>query len=86
MKSTKTAQKPFVKNEKVWFGTSPVVCDLCRASNLMSRRNFVDGKTVFGPWAIMCLECHMLVGAGIGDGRGQHYRLHDDGRWVKIGG
>ena len=34
---------------------------------------FVDGETIFGPWALMCQKCHKLIGAGIGLGVGQKY-------------
>ena len=30
-----------------------------------------DGKTVMGPWAHMCSECHEILGVGVGEARGQ---------------
>src|SRR5262252_3587177 len=41
-------------------------CDLCK-----SRPAAIDGKTVYGPWAYMCVPCHDSVGLGLGMGRGQ---------------
>lgn len=40
---------------KTWQGTNPERCDLC---NCKITNVFVDGKTSFGPWAIMCMSCH----------------------------
>lgn len=40
---------------KTWQGTNPTNCDICacKITNV-----FIDGKTSFGPWAIMCMNCH----------------------------
>lgn len=35
----------------------------------------VDGRTVYGPWANMCLECHDRIGVGLGTGKGQRLVL-----------
>ena len=35
---------------------------------------YVDGKTFYGPWAIMCVDCHSKVGVGFGTGKGQRYQ------------
>ena len=43
-------------------------CDLC-GERLGAM--FVDGKTVLGPWAVMCAECWCAFGVGLGPGRGQ---------------
>ena len=40
---------------KTWQGTNPERCDLC---NCKITNVFVDGKTSFVPWAIMCMSCH----------------------------
>jgi len=34
---------------------------------------FVDGKTIAGPWALMCPTCFEKCGMGIGPGLGQKY-------------
>jgi hypothetical protein len=36
---------------------------------------FVDGKLAGGPWAIMCVLCHLAFGVGLGTGKGQKYSL-----------
>lgn len=38
-----------------WTGELPKKCNLCDC-DLTS--GFFDGKTIFGPWAIMCTECY----------------------------
>ena len=45
---------------------------------------FVDGSIRRGPWAIMCVSCHMINGVGLGLGRGQKFRKTEDGRWKKL--
>ncbi len=55
-----------------WLGTPPTNCDLCRVK--LSGK-FVDGRTAFGPWAIMCSGCHRDQKIGLGTGRGQAYDL-----------
>lgn len=45
-------KKPEVKK---WQGIRPSNCQLC-LSKIVTR--FVDGKTNYGPWAIMCVACH----------------------------
>jgi hypothetical protein len=45
-------------------------CDICKEKIL---GNFVDGKTVFGPWAIMCPSCFKERGVGLGTGKGQEF-------------
>lgn len=45
-------------------------CDLCGKVDLFE---FVDGKTVMGPWAAMCMPCFRRLGVGIAYGRGQRY-------------
>jgi len=67
---------------KIWQGTPPKKCDICQR-NLVGV--FVDGKTQMGPWAIMCLNCSLQVGIGLGVGRGQRYRSQN-GSWVKVAG
>lgn len=45
-------------------------CDICGHEIV---GNYVDGKTIFGPWATMHKRCHAQVGVGLGTGRGQEY-------------
>ena len=47
-----------------------VTCDLCRVECI----EWVDGKTIMGPWANMCLACHKRLGVGLGIGKGQRYQ------------
>lgn len=51
-----------------WLGV--MKCDICKERN---SEFFVDGATVFGPWALMCKDCFMDYGKGLGVGRGQKY-------------
>jgi hypothetical protein len=55
-----------------WVGTPPTKCDLCHTD---LHGTYVDGKTIAGPWAIMCGICHANIGCGLGTGRGQLYLL-----------
>lgn len=41
-------------------------CDVCQG-----RPAAVDGRTVHGPWAYMCVPCHEAIGVGLGMGKGQ---------------
>lgn len=58
--------------DQVWLGDAPKKCDMC-GTDIDYARAFVDGKTVFGPWAIMCPTCHRDNGGRLGDGFGQCY-------------
>lgn len=72
--------------EKTWEGSPITNCDLC---HLPIVKEFVDGKTVYGPWAILCPSCHRAKGVGIGTGKGQRYkarRINDEEKWVKFEG
>lgn len=44
-------------------------CDFCSKVVV----TWIDGKTVHGPWANMCLQCYKVYGIGLGIGRGQMY-------------
>ncbi len=66
--------------QKTWMGSPIRACDFCKES--LEGKNFVDGATRYGPWAIMCEVCCKEHGRGIGQGRGQ---LYDKDR-NKIGG
>ena len=61
---------------KRWMGGVPKDCDLCH--NPFGFKNtmvFIDGRTAFGPWAIMCEACHRDQHVGLGTGKGQRYDL-----------
>lgn len=53
-----------------WDGDKPECCDLCQTP---IEEVFVDGKTIHGPWGIMCAVCAMSKGVGLGEGMGQLY-------------
>jgi len=55
-----------------WLGDPPKECDLCH--NTLTN-SFVDGRTTWGPWAIMCNRCHGQFGSGFGTGNGQEFSL-----------
>jgi len=44
-------------------------CDICHKEV----EEYVDGRTIMGPWANMCLPCHSDNGVGFGTGLGQKY-------------
>jgi len=67
---------------KMWQGIPPKKCDLCLDA---LNDTFIDGKTKFGPWAIMCSTCYLRIGIGIGIGHGQRYQLQDN-VWIKTAG
>ncbi len=69
--------------EQLWH--SPVgECSICRCQ-LKDEKMMVDGKTIYGPWALMCLSCHATVGKGLGTGKGQKYELLGK-KWIKTAG
>lgn len=68
-----------------WTSPVPTMCDM-DASPIIDE--FIDGKTMMGPWACMCPSCWDTFGVGqLGTGMGQRYKRRPDGKnWVKIGG
>lgn len=66
--------------EKVKWMSAVTVCDLCGKP---FGKYFIDGKTILGPWALMCETCHTTFGYGLGIGNGQKY---DTKTKVKVGG
>lgn len=58
---------------KKWVGDLPIHCDLCQKKLL--GKGFIDGKTIMGPWGIMCYKCFTRYGVGIGPGKGQLYHI-----------
>ena len=77
---------------KYWVGKVPERCDICETElnpedPPLLEPKFIDGKTVAGPWAIMCEECFNRYGIGIGTGKGQEYRLVSaTNKWFKLKG
>lgn len=57
---------------KKWMGSKPETCNLCSRP---LQQQFIDGRTAYGYWAIMCVHCHRIVGCGLGTGNGQRYDL-----------
>lgn len=66
-----------------WIGEPPLKCDLCGKGITTV---FVDGKTVYGPWANMCPQCHGAFGIGLGLGKGQRFKLQIDAKFLKVAG
>jgi len=73
---------PTIK-QRFWIGDKP---DKCQLTDKPIKDKFVDGATVYGPWAIMLPETHAEYGKGLGIGRGQLYEKQADGRWLKMEG
>lgn len=65
---------------KQWTKPIPQICNICGKP---IRNDFVDGKTLDGPWAIMHQSCHKLRGVGLGLGKGQLYRNLGNGWFSK---
>lgn len=53
-----------------WSSPVPEYCQLC---GFTLSEFFIDGKTKYGPWGIMCQDCHEEHGVGLGTGKGQRY-------------
>ena len=54
------------------YWVSSTTCNIC-GRDATQYDHFIDGKTVHGPWALMCLECFQEHGIGLGLGIGQKY-------------
>lgn len=68
----------------IWIGSQIKGCQTC---GIPLKNIFIDGRTRGGSWAIMCEECHSIMGVGLGVGRGQKYQLDEEtGEWVKVEG
>lgn len=55
--------------------TKPATCNIC---NEPIEDVFIDGKTVYGPWADMCEDDFKKYGTGLGTGQGQRYERVDE--------
>ena len=62
----------------------PEVCDVCHKP--FTKNIMYDAKTVYGPWANMCMTCFNSIGVGLGTGLGQQYKKNDSGDWIKNAG
>lgn len=68
----------------VWVGEPPATCQIC---NDPITTEFIDGRTLLGPWACMCPDCWPVAGVPpLGTNRGQCYRKSDTGDFVKVEG
>lgn len=68
--------------EMIWTGDVPKTCELC---GLPIKNEFIDGKTIYGPWATMCFLCGFDKSVGLGVGKGQKYKKKGR-RWIKVEG
>lgn len=66
-----------------WIGEPPSACQICHSP---ITDEFIDGRTHLGSWAFMCHDCHVIMGVGLGTGRGQLYKKNDKNEWEKIDG
>jgi hypothetical protein len=66
-----------------WVGAVGEFDDFgCRISD-----EFIDGKTIMGPWANMSPVSWRQNGIGrLGTGYGQRYKKQPDGKWLKVEG
>jgi hypothetical protein len=70
--------------EVFWVGIPPSNCDITGEG---LSREFIDGKTKNGPWAIMSPTTWSKYGCGrLGVGFGQRYVRQLDGRFKKVEG
>lgn len=68
-----------------WLGKT--TCNFCSEEILEKDPPvLIDGKTIFGPWAVMCEQCFAKYGTGLGTGRGQCYELSKEGSFLKTAG
>lgn len=65
------------------LGELKINCDICKTPITNA---FVDGKTILGPWANMCIPCSKSYGLGLGTGVGQLYQKQQNGEFVKVAG
>lgn len=65
---------------KKWMGNKPTKCDACQNS---FGAVFYDARTKQGRWGLLCHQCFIDHGTGLGTGCGQKY---DTNTLIKIGG
>ena len=61
-----------MKRKKKWMSEWKE-CDVCHIPLKGEVEFFVDGKTVWGPWGLLCPDCFRNHGVGLGCGMGQKY-------------
>lgn len=69
--------------QKVWVGTAPSKCDICKAE--LSTEFFDFKVPSVGQWANGCKACFVSYGGRLGTGLGQRY-AKQDGKFIKVGG
>lgn len=69
--------------EKYWEGSEPKGCELCEDD---FHGIFIDGRTQWNCWGMLCVVCHNNCGIGLGLGKGQKYVKQPDGKWLKVEG
>lgn len=67
------------KKTVTWVGSKN--CDFCKKE---CAHILIDGKTIYGPWAVMCHECYNEYGVGLGVGKGQLYEKNKNGVFEQI--
>jgi len=63
-----------------WIGDR--TCNFCHQE---IKDCLIDGKTIEGPWAVMCPICFVMQGVGVGQGQGQMY-VKIANKFVKVAG
>jgi hypothetical protein len=67
---------------KMWLGERPKTDNFGDAVV----KEFIDGRTKYGPWAIMTVKSWRVHGVGkLGTGNGQKYRKTGE-NWYKVEG
>lgn len=66
--------------QTIWDGSR--ICDICMKP---VGDKLIDGATLIGPWAVMCVPCSNKYGVGLGQGQGQLYQLQGS-EFVKVQG
>ena len=74
--------------EKYWMSAVPELDDF----GIKIKDEFIDGKTIMGPWALMTPRSWKQYGVGkLGTGLGQRYKLNPASNiphqtWIKVEG
>ena len=56
-----------------WGKERPIRCEMCDKPFGSRKRYFHDCRTTHGPWALLCANCWLCHGTGLGTGKGQKY-------------
>jgi len=67
-----------------WLGRLEPNCQVCHRPFLSTMYDAAVGPS--GPWGNICRNCFLENGCSTGLGRGQEYKLQNDGRWLKVKG